>query len=117
MEELTPDKLKYIKTEYSHERTIAKSAGFAINYGGNGSTIAKNCNIPTKDGEFVYESYFNAFPGLRQYFDYVMARTLKDHYITFNNVTGRKLFISPNDPIFKYKDDFAINPTSAAVIA
>lgn len=105
IEELTPEKLGYVKNEYSHERTIAKKAGFSINYGGNGSTIARNCNIPPKDGEFVYESYFNAFPGLRQYFDYVMARTLHDHYITFNNVTGRKLFISPDDPIFKYADD------------
>ena len=30
IEELTPDKLKYIKKEYPEERKIAKSAGFAI---------------------------------------------------------------------------------------
>jgi len=30
LEELTPDKLKYIKSEYPENRTIAKSAGFAI---------------------------------------------------------------------------------------
>ena len=45
LEELTPEKLSYIKSDYPENRRIAKSAGFAINYGGNGSTIAKNCNL------------------------------------------------------------------------
>ena len=30
VDELTPSKLKYVKADYSHERTIAKKAGFAI---------------------------------------------------------------------------------------
>ena len=30
LEELTPDKLLYIKEEYKEKRTIAKNAGFAI---------------------------------------------------------------------------------------
>ena len=30
LEELTPDKLSYIKIEYPENRRIAKSAGFAI---------------------------------------------------------------------------------------
>ncbi len=30
VEELTPEKLSYVKEEYSEQRRIAKSAGFAI---------------------------------------------------------------------------------------
>ena len=30
LEELTPDKLSYVKSEYPENRRIAKSAGFAI---------------------------------------------------------------------------------------
>lgn len=31
VEELTPEKLSYVKEEYPEQRRIAKSAGFAIN--------------------------------------------------------------------------------------
>ena len=107
VEELEPYKLKYIKGEYPDLRYLAKTAGFAINYGGNGATIAKNTGISKKDGDFVYNSYFEAFPGLRNYFDYVLELAINSHYILFNSVTGRKLFISPDEPIFKYADDIA----------
>ena len=105
LEELTPDKLRYIKEDYSHERTIAKSAGFAINYGGNGSTIAKNCNISKNDGEFVFNSYFEAFPGLKNYFSKMLQLSLNKHYILFNPITGRKSFISHEEPVLKYAKD------------
>jgi len=106
LEELTPDKLLYIKEEYKEQRKLAKNAGFAINYGGNGSTISKNCNISKKDGEFVYDSYFEAFPNLREYFDLVFLRASHYGYIQFNNITKRKYFfnIYEND-FFKYKEE------------
>lgn len=104
LEELTPENLKYIKEEYPKNRSIAKSAGFAINYGGNGSTIAKNCNISKKDGNFVYDSYFNAFPGLRAYFDFVFAKAAHSGYVEFNKVTKRKYFFNYDTPFFKYRD-------------
>lgn len=105
LEELTPDKLSYIKIEYPENRRIAKSAGFAINYGGNGSTIAKNCNLSKKEGDFVYDSYFEAFPNLRGYFDLVFARASHFGYIEYNNVTRRKYFFNPEENYyFKYRD-------------
>lgn len=104
IEELEPDKLNYIKKEYPDKRSLAKSAGFAINYGGNGATIAKNCNISKTDGEFVYNNYFKAFPGLKNYFELVLAKAEHFDYILFNNITGRKLFISLDEPFIKYKN-------------
>ena len=105
LEDLTPEKLSYVKQEYSEQRKIAKNAGFAINYGGNGVTIARNCNIPQKDGEFVYNKYFENFPGLREYFDRVMAHTMKYQHVTYNSATNRKLFLDPSLPLVKYKPD------------
>lgn len=105
LEELTPDKLSYIKLEYPENRRIAKSAGFAINYGGNGSTIAKNCNITNKEGEFVYNSYFEAFPQLKDYFELVFKRADHFGYIEYNPITRRKYFFNPEtNAYFKYKD-------------
>ena len=75
------------------------------NYGGNGSTIAKNCNLSKKEGDFVYNSYFEAFPNLRDYFDLVFARASHFGYIEYNNVTRRKYFFNPEENYyFKYRD-------------
>lgn len=106
LEELDGSALEYIKKNHKDKRQIAKSAGFAIAYGGNGATIAKNCNIPIKDGEFVYESYFNAFPEMRRYFNYVFQKAAHHGYIEFNPVTKRKYFFKLQDnDYFVYKDE------------
>lgn len=105
LEELTPDTLKYIKDNHSDKRQIAKAAGFAIAYGGNGSTIAKNCNIPVKDGEFVYDSYFGAFPQMRDYFEYGFQKACYFRYIEFNPITKRKYFFRKDNDFFSLKDD------------
>lgn len=105
VEELEPHSLDYIKKEHADLRYLAKTAGFAINYGGNGSTIAKNTGISNKDGDFVYNSYFEAFPGLRNYFDLVFARASHFHYVQFNNITRRKYLFQDENDYFKYKDE------------
>ena len=77
--------------ELLHKRGIAKAAGFAINYGGTGYTIAKNLGLSTQKGEEVYDAYFNAFPGLKNYFDTTIQETLNRGYILINELTGRRL--------------------------
>lgn len=71
------------------KRGIAKAAGFAINYGGNGFTISKNLGLSAAEGDAVYDAYFKAFPGLRKYFDDVIEDTLKKGYITINELSNR----------------------------
>jgi len=85
--------LDEIKDNHKGKRQIAKSAGFAINYGGTGITIAQNLSISIEEGDEVYKAYFKAFPGLANYFKQEKARALKLGYIQFNNVSGRKCFI------------------------
>ena len=119
IDDLNNDTLEYIKKNYKDKRQIAKSAGFAIAYGGNGSTIAKNCNIPVKDGEFVYNSYFLAFPEMKNYFDLVFRKAAHYGYIEFNPVTKRKYFFNKeNTDYFALKDivedpDFWRNTSNA----
>ena len=85
--------LDEIKEKHKNKRQIAKSAGFAINYGGTGITIAQNLNMSIAEGEEVYKAYFKAFPGLANYFKEEKARALKLGYVQFNAVSGRKCFI------------------------
>lgn len=88
--ELNHVSLSDIKRYHKDKRQIAKSAGFAINYGGNGHTIAKNLGIPDKQGDDVYNAYFKAFPGLRHYFTSVQSAAHKLGYILIDPVSGRK---------------------------
>lgn len=91
--ELSDLSLDEIKDNHKNKRQIAKGAGFAINYGGTGITIAQNLNISMQEGEEVYKAYFKAFPGLANYFKQEKAQALSLGYIQFNNVSGRKCFI------------------------
>lgn len=66
--ELSNLSLDEIKKNHKDKRQIAKAAGFAINYGGTGITIAENLSMSIDKGEEVYKAYFKAFPGLAKYF-------------------------------------------------
>jgi DNA polymerase-1 len=85
--------LKTIKTKYKDERQKAKATGFAINYGGDGNTIASNLNISKEEGEEIYKAYFVAFPGVRDYFKKAEKQALKDGYILFNEISKSKCFV------------------------
>lgn len=90
--ELKDLSLSDIKKFHKDKRQIAKAAGFAINYGGTGFTIAKNLGISEEEGDFVYTSYFNAFPGLKNYFKRIQRDTLKKGFILIDPLTRRKNF-------------------------
>lgn len=95
--------LEEIKDMHKDKRQAAKIAGFAINYGGNGSTIADQLGVTEEIGNKVYESYFEAFPGLRDYFDDQKTKALNLGYVQFNDVTKRKSFISGYDEFLKLR--------------
>jgi len=92
-----------IKSKHKDKRQLAKAAGFAIAYGGNGTTIARSCNISEAQGESVYNAYFKAFPDLPAYFKRVYKNAVETGYIEFNDITKHKYFI-PNFEEFKLID-------------
>lgn len=87
------------------KRGIAKAAGFAINYGGNGHTIAKNLGISERDGENVYNAYFKAFKGLKTYFESVINNTLAQGYVTANDITNRRLNLQDYKRMKSYENN------------
>lgn len=91
--ELNELSLDEIKTKHKSKRQIAKAAGFAINYGGNGSTIATNLGLPEHEGDSIYKAYFDAFPGINSYFDKCKKQVIKDGFVLFNNITRRKSYV------------------------
>lgn len=97
LEGLTLDE---IKDKHKQKRQFAKSAGFAINYGGTGITIAENLNISKEEGDNIYDSYFKAFPGLRAYFDKVKKESIDRAYILISQETGLKYYF----PTVQYEE-------------
>lgn len=91
--ELKDIPLEQIKKLRPDLRQKAKAAGFAIQFGGQGKTIAQNLSIPIEEGEAVYKAYFNAFTGVRKYFNQCKRDALKLGYIQFNDISKRKSFI------------------------
>lgn len=102
---ITKEAFKRIKEEFKKLRNSAKSAGFAINYGGNENTIAVNENIPLEDARNIYTKYFEAFPGLNPYFKKVKEQGLRDGYILFNDKTMRKSYVDHYDKYLQLKQE------------
>ena len=50
----------------------------------------------------MYDSYFERFAGLKNYFAFVFKKASFKHYIQFNNITKRKYFIPFNSPFIEY---------------
>lgn len=84
--------LDEVKEKHPDLRDKAKSASFAIAYGGNGHTIAENANIPDEEGEEVYEAFMSSFPGVSDFFEINLRHTLINGYITINQKTGSRTF-------------------------
>jgi len=91
--ELEDITLEEIKSNHKEKRQNAKAAGFAIQYGGTGSTIATNLNLTPEEGEAIYNGYFKAFPGIKKYFAQCKAKALANGYIELNQISYRKSFV------------------------
>lgn len=93
--------LEDVKKNFPEYRQKAKSANFAISYGGSGVTIARNLNIPKSQGEEVYDAYMKAFPGLAAFFDRQKKLVFHRGYILVNPKTGRKRFGNDVRDVYK----------------
>lgn len=100
-EEIGHMSLEEIKDKRPDLRQAAKAAGFAIQFGGVGYTIADNLGISEEEGNKVYEAYMKGFPGAKKYFDDIIKETHDNGYITFNDTTNRKSF-------FYFKEKFDV---------
>lgn len=108
-----------IKSEYKDKRQIAKSAGFALNYGGTGFTIAKNLGISQEEGTKVEKAYYKAFPGLIDYYNKVAKHAFKYGYILINDTTHRKFWFirEPNgdNKVKRLAQNYPIQGTSGDI--
>lgn len=98
--------LEEVKKVRKDLRQNAKAAGFALQFGGVGMTIAANLNISVSEGNAVEEAYYNAFPGVKKYFDEVCKKVEQTGEIIYNDKTFHKRKIDFFDEIVKLKKTF-----------
>ena len=91
LEGLTLDE---IKKKHKEKRQSAKIAGFAINYGGSGIGIADQLGLTPAQGQKIYDAYFNAFPGLKSYFETTKKEGIDNGYILISPVTGKRSYVN-----------------------
>ena len=82
-----------VKDKFPKLRGKAKKAKFAIHYGGNGQTIARNLSLPLEEGNNIEKSYLTGLPNIATYFKKVKKQMWDDGYILINALTGHKQFI------------------------
>lgn len=88
---------KEVKDLHPEKRDAAKKAGFAINYGGNGRTIADNLGISENEGIEIYNAYFKAFPSIDNYFKAKRKEVLDNGYVLISPITGRRSLMEDFD--------------------
>lgn len=93
-----PDELKdvpeiEVKDIRPDLRQNAKGCKFCYHYGGEPPTAAAQLNIPLKLAQEVYTNYFNAFPGIKNYFTKVKREAWNKGYILISKYTGHKSYI------------------------
>ncbi len=91
--ELKDVSLEDIKEKHKDLRQKAKSANFAIKFGGVGKTISDNLSISLEEGEAIYNNYMKGFPGIATYFSKMSKEAIEKGYVEINHITKRKSFV------------------------
>jgi DNA polymerase I-like protein with 3'-5' exonuclease and polymerase domains len=93
-----------LKTQHPDKRQMCKSAAFAIAYGGNGSTISNNLNIPEEQGNDVYERYMKAFPQIKEFFKKCYDYSARSGYTVMDPFGGKRFMYRGREFKEKYTD-------------
>jgi len=103
LEGLTLDE---IKKKHKDKRQAAKIAGFAIGYGGTPTAIADQLQVSEEKAQQVYDGYFEAFPGLKEYFEKTKQEGLKNGYVLISPETGKKCYIEYYEEFLEIQKEF-----------
>lgn len=93
------------KKTHPKERNQAKSISFKIIYGGAASTLKDDLGVTEEEAQVFIDSYLDAFPGLRQYFEDSHKAALETGYIIIDPITERRYWEPRYDRMKKLQED------------
>ena len=85
--------VKVSRNENKPLRTKGKITNFTISYGGGAAKIAKAFGISIKEAANLIKSFFSIYKDLKVFFDRKTYETLKNGYVTIDEVTNRICYI------------------------
>lgn len=95
----------------STQRRNAKAVNFGIIYGQSAFGLSQNLGIPRKEAAEIIESYFNQYPGIKQYMQNTMISAREKGYV--ETIMGRRRYLrdinSQNATIRGFAERNAIN--------
>ena len=65
----------------SSERRNAKTANFGIIYGISAFGLAQRLDIPNREAKELIESYFESYPGIKEYMDTAITKAANEGYV------------------------------------
>jgi uracil-DNA glycosylase family 4 len=93
------------------QRFWGKKSNHAFNYGEGSAKFSLDCDLSVKDGEFIYLRYHQMYPGVRQYWSWVVESCRKNGRMLTNLFGRKRLFLGDwHEEMFK--DLYAFIPQS-----
>lgn len=80
------------KKTHPEERQAAKNISFKIAYGGGAYTLKDDFGVEEEVAQEFIDSYFNAFPSLKEDFEQAKKKAVELGYIEIDPITGRRWF-------------------------
>jgi DNA polymerase-1 len=91
-------------------RRQAKAVNFGVIYGISGHGLGRNLRIPRGEAQDFINTYFEKFPGIKDYMNDMKERARKDGYV--ESLFGRRIHtpgINTKGPMRGYSERAAIN--------
>lgn len=111
LKDVHPNQVKKVAPD---KRQIAKTVGFALDYGGGAGTIARNLKIDIKTAQKYVDNYFEGFNGLHLYDKAVVRFAKANGYV--KTLGGHKRHLwdinSEDRGIASYNERVAVNVLS-----
>ncbi len=86
-------------------RQIGKTLNFMISFGGSAYSLHKQMEIPLKDAEDQINSFWKAFPELKQYFDKEKDFALTNGYSMIDPINRGKRFYPEHEDYIYLRDE------------
>lgn len=111
LSKVNPNDVKKVAPD---KRQVAKTVGFALDYGGGAGTIARNLEIDVKTAQGYVDKYFEGFYGLHTYDKAVIKFAKTNGFV--KTIGGHKRHLrdinSPDRGVASYNERVAINVMS-----
>jgi DNA polymerase I len=111
---------KIFKENYDRKkhRPIGKMVNFAVAYGSTAHALSEGLKVSLEEAQGYIDLFYDAYKGLKPYFDKIYQEALKKRFILLDDITNRKFYIDSfmrADEIKRKCQNYPIQSLSATI--